>query len=200
MNRTPFAFITAAAVFATSVLLLSSAADATIMLALSIEQMTAKSRTVVRATVRQRQGVWDEKHQRIYTLTELTVSEVIRGEAPATIVVRSLGGEVDGIGMKVSGSPRFSPDQDVVVFLREDPVGRAGFMVVGMSQGLFRLEKDSAGRLMAVPGVEGMSFARRAAPGQGLADVNTDLVRLSYTDLRRRVAEASAPDRTPVPR
>ena len=168
-----------------------SSADATIMVPLTVEDLTVRSRAVVRATVRQRQSVWDKNRKRIYTLTELAVSEVIHGEAPKTILIRTLGGEVDGVGMKVSGTPRLQDEQDVVVFLRDDPVEATGFMVVGMSQGLYRLEKDSAGRLVAVPGVEGLAFVRRAADGSQQVDSHTDAVRLPYKTLCDRVTAAA---------
>ncbi len=176
-----------------------SAADATIVVPLTIEDLTVRSRAVVRATVRQRQSVWGKNRKRIFTLTELAVSEVIHGEAPKTILVRTLGGQVDGVGMKASGTPRMAEDQDVVIFLRDDPVDTAGFMVVGMSQGLYRLERDSAGRLLAVPGVEGLAFVRRTAKGGQQVDHETDAVRMPYDKLREKItAAASGPSPTPV--
>lgn len=165
------------------------------MLPLSVEDLTVRSRAVVRATVRQQQSSWDEGHRRIYTLTELAVSEVIHGEAPATILVRTMGGEVDGIGMKVSGTTRLMPNQDVVLFLRNDPGDTSGFMVVGMSQGFYRVERDTAGRTMAVPGMEGVAFVRNGREGP-LVDHSTDAVRMPYDQFRARVRTAAT---TPVP-
>ena len=170
------------------------------MLPLSVEDLTARCRTVVRATVRQQQSVWDGAHKRIYTFTELAVSEVIHGDAPKTIVVRTMGGEVDGVGMKVSGTARFVPNQDIVVFLRSDPMPEAApdsFTVVGMSQGLYRLEKDTAGRMIAVPGVEGLAFARRNINGQQVVDHHTDAVRIPFDTLRGRVLTAARTPATP---
>ena len=178
-------------------------AEATIMVPLSLEELTANSRTVVRGTVRQSQSVWGKSHKRIYTLTELEVSEVIRGQAPKTILVRTLGGEVEGIGMKVSGTPKFVADQDVIVFLRPDPMSEGGFMTVGMSQGLYRVEKDSAGRTLAVPGVDGVAFVRARADGRQVVDHRTDVVRMPYEQFRARVRGApgapAAPGQTPNP-
>ena len=167
---------------------------------LSIEELAVRSRAVVRATVRQHQSAWDTKQRRIYTLTEVTVTEVLAGEAPDTLLIRTMGGVVDGVGMKVNGTPRLVAEQDVVLFLRDDPMGRQGLRVVGLSQGLYRLEKDAAGRLLAVSGVEGVAFLR---PGEGAVrpvTPATDKLRVPLTTLRDRVrtAHAAGAPATPV--
>ena len=183
------AFVTVATTAAT--------ATATIMRPLTVEALATRSQAVVRATVRQHHSAWDSAKKRIYTFTELTVTEVISGVAPETVVVRTIGGEVDGVGMKVSGTPRLVDNQDVVLFLRTDPSAADGFTVVGMSQGLYRVEKDSAGRTIAVPGVEGMSFVRRNTSGSQVVDHHSDAVRIPLSTLRQRV-RAALP--TPAPR
>ncbi len=181
-------------------LLLCSVANATIVVPLSLEDLTVRSRAVVRATVRQHQSAWDEDHKRIYSYTELSVTEVISGEAPETLLVRTLGGEVGDIGMKVSGTPRFVLDQEVVVFLRRDSMDPDDFTVVGMSQGLYRIERDSAGRVMAVPGAEGLAYARKGRDGQRIVDTNTEAIRIAYEALKSRVQAAAAAPIEPVVR
>ncbi|MEM7679114.1 MAG: hypothetical protein AAF449_24310, partial [Myxococcota bacterium] len=123
---------------------------------------------------------------------------VIHGQAPATILVRTMGGEVDGIGMKVSGTARLLPNQDVVLFLRADPLETSGFMVVGMSQGFYRIERDTAGRTVAVPGVEGVAFVRSGREGT-LVDHASDAMRMSYDQFRARVKTAAEPQPAPQP-
>ncbi len=187
--------ISALAVTATASFVAMPMAWPTIMVPLSIEDLTARSPTVVRATVKQRQSVWDDAHKRIYTLTELSVSEVIHGDAPTTVVVKTIGGQVEGIGMKVSGMPRLAADEDVVLFLR--PAGR-DFTVVGMSQGLYRLEKDAQGRMLAVPGVEGVAFVRNSNGTQTI-EHHSDAVRLPYAELKKRIVAAASERSSPTP-
>ena len=201
MRRSFFALLLALVATAAGPMVVGvPAAEATVMVPLTIEDLAVRSRIVVRATVRQRQGVWDAEHKRIYTLTELAVSETIAGDAPTTIVIRTLGGQVDDIGMKVSGAPRLSETQDVVLFLRDDPTAKGGYLVVGMSQGLYRIERDAKGRAVAVPGVEGIAFVRNKN-GARVIQEKSDAVRLSYDDFKQRVAQAanSAPTAPAVP-
>ncbi|MEM7676289.1 MAG: hypothetical protein AAF449_09835, partial [Myxococcota bacterium] len=54
-------------VFAGLLCLSMSRGEATIMRPLSVEDLTVRSRAVVRATVRQQQSSWDADHKRIYT-------------------------------------------------------------------------------------------------------------------------------------
>lgn len=176
-------------------------AGATVAIALSVEDMAVRADTVVRATVRGQMSAWDEAHRRIHTYTELEVTETWVGEAPPTVVVRTLGGVVGEIGMRVSGMARFRSGEDVVLFLRTDPLGGGDdqFEVVGLSQGKFRVESSEAGA-MAVPSTEGLALAHADTKGRiwvGRDGPAPGAVRLS--DLSERV-KAARVHRMPKPR
>jgi hypothetical protein len=174
-----------------------------VVLSKSIEDMTEEASAVVHAVVRQRQSAWDEAHRRIYTFTELELRDAWLGAPDATLVVRTLGGEVGSVGMKVSGTPRFEVGEEVVLFLRADPLDGERYQVVGMSQGKFRVEQRSEGAF-AVPDAKGLMFASRddsgglavsRGPPSGPAPVPLD-------DLEARVrsaAEADGPTLRSVP-
>lgn len=56
--------------------------------------------------------------RRIYTYTDITIEEVLRGEVRGrSIRVRQPGGEVDGVGMVVSGAAEFGLRERVVLML-----------------------------------------------------------------------------------
>jgi hypothetical protein len=142
-------------------------ARATVIVPQTVEEMALASSAVVRAKVLQRQSAWDKEHRRIHTHTELQVLETVHSTAavPASLVVRTMGGEVGEIGMRVSGVARFEVGEEVLVFLTPDPLDAGEFQVVGMSQGKYRI--DRSGPIpMAVASVEGLAFARRDVAGK----------------------------------
>lgn len=83
--------------------------------------------------------------RRLYTYIELDVTEVLRGTIPRNqIQVRELGGEKDGVGMRVAGSARFAPGEDAVVFL-SPPNADGSYDVRNMSMGKFEVIRDEQG-------------------------------------------------------
>ncbi len=176
-------------------------AGATVMVPLSIEQMSKEAAVVVRARVTQQEARWDEGKKRIFTHTKLEVVDPIHRTRSigATIEVRTLGGELDGLGMKVAGEARFVPDEQVIVFLAADDKAPGLFRVIGMSQGKFHLDRDQEGRWFATPSLEGVAFAKRDA--DGVLRVNEEARadgRMPLEDLRRRVLTALEPQVTPA--
>jgi hypothetical protein len=110
--------------------------QATTLKAFSLEQLAARSDAVVRGRVGPSQGVW--KDRVIHTMTEVAVSQVLRGNAPATVVVAQLGGRVGNDWMPVAGVAPLEPGEDVVLFLRAQPDGT--WVLCGMSQGKLAVE------------------------------------------------------------
>ncbi|MBI4820563.1 MAG: hypothetical protein HY791_30125 [Deltaproteobacteria bacterium] len=137
-------------------------AGATVMLPLSIEDMSKEALAVVRARVLQREADWDARHSRIYTHTRLEVLDTIHARAslPKELLVRTLGGEVGEVGMKVAGTPIFADGEEVVVFLRADPEVATEYQVIGMAQGKLHVRRTAKGLAMVVPSLEGLAFVR----------------------------------------
>ena len=142
-------------------------ASATIVVPQTVEELARSSSAVVRAKVLQRQSAWDDAHRRIHTHTELEVLETVHstGAVPKSLLVRTMGGEVGDIGMRVSGVARFEVGEEVLVFLGPDPLDAGEFQVIGMSQGKYKIDR-SGGAPVAVASVEGLAFARRTTAGQ----------------------------------
>lgn len=59
----------------------------------------------------------------IYSYSQLSVIRVIRGAAEGIVTVRQRGGEVDGIGQKVSHVALLQPGQPYLLFLEQDDSG-----------------------------------------------------------------------------
>lgn len=169
---------------------------ATVVVPMTIEDMTKESECVVRGRVVSSESAWDREHSKIYTSTEVTVLDPIHvtSGVPTKVVVRTLGGEVGSIGMKVAGTERFVLNEEVLLFLRKDPLVSSAFQVVGMSQGKYRIEAEAkTGRAMAVPSVEGLAFVRPDDTGILKVDPSAPQPSvLSLSDLKRRVLAAVA--------
>ncbi len=179
----------AAAVVGTSI-----PAAATIMIPLSIEDMTARAVTVVRARVADSSARWDGARKHIHTYTNLEILDVIAGDRAKgdVVVVRTLGGAVGEIGMKVSGTAKFESGEEIVVFLTQEPLEAGTLRVVGMSQGKYDVRRDAGKPAIVVPGLEGVAFAARGSDGvmrvdRGAAKPGT----IALQDLEQRVRSVS---------
>ncbi len=119
-------------------------ARATTMVASSLEKLVTTSESVVHGTVVATRTEWDA-YRRILTVATVRVLEDWHGAATpgSEIEITSFGGEKDGILMKVPGAARFTPGEEVVLFLGRAPGGPLG--VVDMAQGKFEVLRDAAG-------------------------------------------------------
>ncbi|MGE0788697.1 MAG: hypothetical protein AB7S26_23700 [Sandaracinaceae bacterium] len=141
--------------------LVPSLAEATLMEAMSLEQLVAESDLVAVVTCTDERASYDDR-QRIVTDYALAVEEVLKGAATSRATMRRLGGEIGDIGMRIEGEPGLVPGQRYVVFLRrfDGGVDRP----VGMSQGVLRIE-EAAGVLRVLPGGGGLSLVQRDPTG-----------------------------------
>ncbi|MEW5740793.1 MAG: hypothetical protein AB1938_17830 [Myxococcota bacterium] len=139
--------------------LFGSAALATVVIAESIEDMTRQAPLVVRATAQQSMTAWDSGETKIWTWTELTVTETLKGQAPRTLLVKQPGGVVGGLGQHVSGVARFRPGEDCLLFLEPATDEKGVFIVRGLSAGKVSFTQR-LGKVLAVRDLSGLSFAR----------------------------------------
>ena len=172
----------------------SSDAHASVVVARSIEELSIDADAIVRAQVVGQQSVWGEESRRIYTYTELEVTESWYPEnsIKGRVVVRTLGGVVGSVGMRVSGVAKFRRNEDVLLFLVKDSLNKTDYRVIGMSQGKFHVE-HLAGKHVAQPNVAGLAFARRTPDGTMSVDPKEQgLKTMPLSELRERVKKALA--------
>jgi hypothetical protein len=124
----------AAPTAATTLAVARRAAQATVVVRRSIDQMVAAADLVVVADARAHTALWSEG--RIYTDVELVVATPVRGSVRAgdTIVVRTPGGRVGDTGQLLAGAPELVTGQRYVLFLRRSRTAGM-FETVGLSQG-----------------------------------------------------------------
>jgi hypothetical protein len=87
---------------------------------------------------------WNEDHTLILTANQFRVTRVLKGAPGAAITLDELGGVVGGVGMDVSGVPRYSVGEELLLFVRRTELGR--WETFGAGQGRFRVTRDAQGR------------------------------------------------------
>ncbi len=161
-------------------MLAAFACRATIVPRLSLEEMVARSETIVSGQVTRVWTAWDSPHRFIWTHTEILVSNVAKGNRIEKVVVSEPGGVVDGFGMQIAGTPGYTPGEQVMVFLERMPNGY--LRTAGMGQGKLSLSPDGRVHLTHA----GADLAARA-----ITSHRTPLQSLDAADaneVRRRVA------------
>ena len=104
---------------------------------LPFDRVARESTFVVRGTVEQTWSKWDDSHEVIFTYATVRVHRYF-GEAagPDTLVVREVGGMVDGYVQEAIGFPAIRAGENVVFFL--SPVEEGGaFRIHAYNQGKF---------------------------------------------------------------
>ncbi len=160
--------VTLALLFTAAMLSRAVPARATVMVEVSLEDMARDADAIARGTIT-RTGVrmeFEGGRLEPYSSSELRVSEWLAGGAGDRLVIRERGGEWQGGGHWIDGTPRYRVGEEVIVFLRRDPEQTDRYRTYAMAQGKFVV-------LRGVPGssgqvrrdLEGMSFARWAGGG-----------------------------------
>ena len=119
----------------------------------------------------------------VWTLSTFTVTETWKGNLSSPFVVRLPGGELGGLRVAVEGAPRFTPREDVVLFLIPNASGQMN--VVGWLQGTFRIRRNL--RTGAPSAVQDTAGLRLFSPRSGNSSFGA-LRQFSLADLRARVA------------
>ena len=162
-NMLRFRFLWGAWACALFALLHAVHAEASIVQALDLEELSAQADCIVLGRV-----VWSEPvlhpDGTISTWSRIEVEKTLRGEDPnqSEILVETLGGEVGDIGMRVVGEPSLAVGERAVVFVRDD--GRSIFRPVGMAQGVMRVSREGSSEVVK-PSRSNVSLVRRNETG-----------------------------------
>ena len=124
-----------------SILTLASL-SATTLERLSMDQIISKSTYIVRAKVLGGSGMVSNRS--IYTKYSLQVTDSLKGSADTAIDVLVPGGTASGMSQSIAGAPKLTIGTEMVLFLWKSPKGQ--LLVIGMQQGAFDLQRDSAGK------------------------------------------------------
>lgn len=145
-------------------------ARATVMVEVSLDDMVRGADAIVRGTIT-RTGVRmqiEDGHMEPYSVSEVAVDEWLSGPGDDHVTVRERGGEWQGAGHFIDGTPHYRVGEEVILFLERNPSGR-DFCTYAMAQGKFIVRRGVPG----TPGqvrrdLEGMSFAHWEGDGMEL--------------------------------
>lgn len=131
---------------------------------LSFDQVAREATYVVRGNVMNTWTAWDDAHEVIYTYATLRVTRYF-GEAagPDTLVVREVGGQVDGYVQQAIGFPTIRDGEQVVLFLSKWD-DSADFRIHAYNQGKYLVKtrfRDGVEILVSDPERQG---EQRQAP------------------------------------
>ena len=128
-------------VLATLALLTGAAAQATMLLPVSLEEITERADLVVRGTVLSAEGRADERFGMVFTHVTVKVDEALQGSFPDGTVEVVVPGGIDGQRWsQVDGAPELGDrNQDVVLFLYGERGGRMSNVVFW--QGLYHVDE-----------------------------------------------------------
>ena len=140
---------------------------------LPFDQVAREAQFIVRGNVVQTWSAWDDAHEVIYTYATVRVQRYF-GEAtgPDTLVVREVGGTVEGYTQEAIGFPMIRNGEDVVLFLSRWDDG-ADFRIHAFNQGKY-LVRQRGGKEVVVsdPVTQG---AERLDAGHGF-DVRSNAI------------------------
>src|ERR1700751_2445899 len=116
----------------------SASVHATALKRMSLSELSSAAHVVIRARCVSNSTRWESGE--IWTFTIFDVEETWKGSASPQMKVRLLGGRAENLTSTVSGIPRFSPGEEVVLFLERTPA--QDFSIVSWMQGTFRIGLD----------------------------------------------------------
>lgn len=127
------------------------AADTTLAVALSLDDMVNQSDVIAIGNCTGTQSVWVDNT--LVTLATVTVNETLKGDEATTNLTVALPGGVDAnrkfpVAMSYPGAPRMTPGEDVFLFLTNSSEVAGSYTVAGFSQGKFSIVKDEDGEQM----------------------------------------------------
>jgi hypothetical protein len=141
-------------------------AAASVVLALSLEDLTRKSEVIVLGVPTEQQSRRHFDGKLIVTDVSVRVEDVLKGSAKRgqTVVATVLGGKLDGIALQVPGEAHLPIGQRLLLFLYRAPTS-GDLRVVGMSQGVLALTQQG-NTTMVTPGGTGAALVQPGSDGQ----------------------------------
>lgn len=142
---------------------------------LPFDQVASEAQYIVRGHVMDIWTAWDDSHEVIYTYANVRVSRYF-GETtgPDTVVVREVGGTVDGYTQEAIGFPMIRQGEEVVLMLSPWADG-SEMRIHGFNQGKY-LVKNRAGRDVLTTDTVRQGDARLGNPDGRTLDVQANSI------------------------
>ena len=140
---------------------------------LSFDQIAREAKYVVRGQVLDTWSQWDDAREVIYTYATVRVTRYF-GETtgPDVLMVREVGGTVDGYTMEAVGFPMIRRGEHIVAFLSEDG---SDLRIHAFNQGKF-LVRERRGREVLISDPVKLGDVRREMAGAPRFDLRTEAI------------------------
>ncbi len=108
---------------------------------MTTQELTERATVVAVGKVTEMRSEWNKDRTRIYTHVTISVDQYIKGErSQKDLTITHLGGEIGEVGELYSGTPRFRTGEEIMVFVKEDKLGK--LRVAGGTQGKYTITED----------------------------------------------------------
>jgi hypothetical protein len=165
----------------------------------AFDQIARESKFVVRGHVLDTWSQWDESREVIYTYATVRVTRYF-GETtgPDVLMIREVGGTVDGYTMEAIGFPMIRRGEQIVAFLSEDG---SDLRIHAYNQGKF-LVRQRMGREVLISDPVKQGDVRREMVAGPRFDIATEAIddnapALGLDEFARMVEDARAGGMTP---
>jgi hypothetical protein len=160
-------------------------AEASTVLAMSLEQMTERADTIFVGRVTGTRADWSSDRTRIYTYVTFEVDEYWKGGSASRVeMVRLLGGRVGPYLALVPGTPQFEEGEEVLVFCAGG--GARIPTVLGLSLGKFTVVRGGEGEAIVKRDISSLMVAEHRTDARKPGDPVT---RYALRDVESRVRE-----------
>lgn len=126
-------------------------ATASTFLKVDIHDLKGMSEAVIHGKVVEVRSAWNTDGTMIFTEAAIEVKGRLHGKSDDLVIVRTVGGTVDGYTVEMGGAPRFTEGEEIVAFLGRWHDGAP--MVAGYAEGISRVRKDNLGQLVLMGGL-----------------------------------------------
>jgi matrixin/putative Ig domain-containing protein len=172
------------------VLMFTQTTEATSAIMLSDTELIVNSRLIVSGNVVSVSSDWDPAGSMIWTYVEIKVDRMLKGHLrETTIVLKQMGGEVNGFGVRTFGQPEFKRGERVLLYLNS---GIDGSLHSAHSfMGTFAITRDSSGIEYVERSVNSSEIELLDRAGNG--EVTNRAVSGTYFRMIRRTLKTEAP-------
>ncbi len=167
-------------------------ADAMVYVPMTFKALVTEARVIVVGRVTGTDAQWTDGRRNIETLVTIDAEQYLKGDMGRSLTIRVPGGQVGPYLSLMPGAPRFSPGDQVVLFLAGD--GPAIPHVLGLGQGVFRVVTSAtSGARTVIPELLTASSAGAVAIVRGDPARRPSPLDRFAADVRALAAVAQAP-------
>lgn len=159
---------------------------ATTVRPVSIETMTAQATLVAEGRAISSESKWNSAHTLISTYTRFRVSRVLKGGAASEVTIRQPGGKVGAYQVIAHGVRYLKPGEEAALMLKESGDADGSMIVVGLVQGMFRIQREASGTAFVSNGTIGVETTSQSGSPASLQGG-----RIPLTEFEARVTQVA---------